>query len=195
MQDFQVPCWMAWRIANGIDESLVTPGTHQVAPKTVGHMMTLPRDYRRLDEIKVVLLELTELVCQRCRGKGYMGHVVSVSCLGADFDRPTGFNRQMKMVDPTNVTNQVYRAAVELLLKHWDGLPIRRVGISLSQFSSDDEYQISLFDQDREKARALERVTDLLKQKHGDSIIVRAASVSPAGQASDRSMKIGGHFK
>lgn len=124
-----------------------------------------------------------------------MGHVVSVGCLGADFERPTGFNRQMKMVDPTNVTNQVYRAAVELLQRHWDGLPIRRIGISLSQFSSDDEYQISLFDQDREKARALERVTDLLKQKHGDSIIIRATSATPAGQASDRSMKIGGHFK
>lgn len=34
-----------------------------------------------------------------------------------------------------------------------------------------------------------------LKQKHGDSIIVRASSAGPAGQSSDRSRKIGGHFK
>ncbi|KRE39789.1 DNA polymerase IV [Paenibacillus sp. Soil522] len=184
-----------WRIANGIDDSPVTPGTHQVAPKTVGHMMTLPRDYGKLEEIKVVLLELTELVCQRCRGKGYMGQVVSVGLMGADYDRPTGFSRQMKMDDQTNVTNQVYRTAIELVLRHWDGYPVRKVGVSLSSFSQDDEYQLSLFDPHREKTMALERATDALKQKYGDAAILRAASITPAGQALHRSEKIGGHYK
>lgn len=184
-----------WRIANGIDDSPVTPGTHEAAPQTIGHMMTLPRDYGTLDEIKTVLLELTELVCQRCRSKGYMGHVVSVACMGADFDRPTGFSRQMKMDDPTNVTNQAYRAAVQLLQRHWDGLPVRKVGVSLSQFSADGEYQLSLFDQNREKWMALERATDAIKQKYGDASILRAVSATEAGQARDRSKKIGGHYK
>ncbi|MGO4182784.1 DNA polymerase IV [Paenibacillus sp. MCAF9] len=184
-----------WRIANGIDDSPVRPGTHSVAPKSVGHMMTLPRDYYKLEEIRTVLLELTELVCQRCRSKGYMGHVVSVGCMGADYDRPSGFNRQMKMVDPSNVTNQVYRAALQLLQRHWDGLPVRKVGVSLSGFTADDEYQLSLFDQNREKWMALERATDAIKEKYGDSIILRAVSATPAGQAMDRSKKIGGHYK
>lgn len=184
-----------WRIANGIDDSPVRPGTHQVDPKSVGHMMTLPRDYGRLEEIKVVLLELTELVCQRCRGLGFMGHVVTVGCMGADFDRPTGFSRQMKMEDPSNITNQVYRWACRLLEKYWDGLPIRRVGVSLSQLTPDTEYQLSLFDMGREKSMALERVTDALKRKYGDSIVIRAVSKTEAGQALDRSAKIGGHFR
>ncbi len=184
-----------WRIANGIDDSPVRPGTHQVDPKSVGHMMTLPRDYGRLEEIKVVLLELTELVCQRCRGLGFMGHVVTVGCMGADFDRPTGFSRQMKMEDPSNITNQVYRWACRLLEKYWDGLPIRRVGVSLSQLTPDTEYQLSLFDMGREKSMALERVTDALKRKYGDGIVIRAVSKTEAGQALDRSAKIGGHFK
>ena len=55
---------MYWRIANGIDDSPVRSGTHQVAPKSVGHMMTLPFDYREFDHILTPLLELTELVCQ-----------------------------------------------------------------------------------------------------------------------------------
>lgn len=186
---------MYWRIANGIDDSPVTPGTHEIAPKSVGHMMTLPRDYWRLEDIKIVLLELTELVCQRCRGKGYMGHVVSVGCMGADYERPTGFSRQMKMDDPSNVTNQVYRAAVEVLNKHWDGQPVRKIGISLSQLVPDDQYQVSLFDPHREKVMALEKATDAIKRKYGDSIILRAASLTEAGQARDRSSKIGGHYK
>ena len=186
---------MYWRIANGIDDSPVRPGTHQVAPKSVGHMMTLPRDYGTIEEIKVVLLELTELVCQRCRALGFAGHVVSVGCMGADFDRPTGFSRQMKMEDPSNITMQVYRWACKLLEEHWDGMPIRRVGISVTQLTPDNEYQMSLFDTGREKQMALERTTDALKNKYGNSIVIRAVSMTAAGQALDRSVKIGGHYK
>ncbi|WP_164779771.1 DNA polymerase IV [Paenibacillus kobensis] len=183
-----------WRIANGEDDSPVTPQTHEEAPKSIGHQMTLPRDYGTLEELKVVLLELTELVCQRCRGKGFMGQVIAVGCQGADFDRPTGFFRQMKMMDPTNVTNQVYRAAVQLLERYWDGNPVRKVGVTLAQFQDSEHYQLALFD-DRERSMALERATDALKEKYGDSIIMRAVSMTPAGQARDRSGKIGGHYK
>ncbi|EFM12976.1 DNA-directed DNA polymerase [Paenibacillus curdlanolyticus YK9] len=183
-----------WRIANGEDDSPVTPQTHEAPPQSIGHQMTLPRDYGSLEEIKVVLLELTELVCQRCRGKGFMGQVVAVGCQGADFDRPTGFFRQQKMMDPTNVTNQVYRAAVQLLERHWDGQPVRKVGVTLAQFQDSGQYQLAMFD-DRERAMALERATDALKEKYGDSIIMRAVSVTAAGQARDRSGKIGGHYK
>jgi DNA polymerase-4 len=185
-----------WRIANGIDDSPVMPGTHGVAPQSVGHMMTLPRDYASIEEIATVLLELTELVCQRCRGKGLMGHVVSVGCMGADYDRPTGFNRQMKMIDPTNVTNEVYRQALCLLRKHWDGMPVRKVGVSISQLSQSGGYQLSMFDEGREKWMALERATDAIKEKYGDASILRAVSLTKnVGQALERSKKIGGHYK
>lgn len=184
-----------WRIANGIDPSPVTPGTLESEPKSIGHMMTLPRDYHRIDDIKTVLLELTELVCRRSRSLNKMGSVVSVGCMGADYSVPTGFNRQMKMPDPSNITKYVYRYAVQLLQKYWDGLPVRKIGISLSDFRPDSEYQLSLLEPDREKWMALERTTDALKLKYGDTAIIRAVSATTAGQAKDRSQKIGGHFK
>ncbi|MGG6309761.1 DNA polymerase IV [Paenibacillus macerans] len=183
-----------WRIANGIDDSPVKPGTHQVPPKSVGHMMTLPRDYYKLDEVKVVLLELTELVCMRCRELGFMGGVVNVGCMGADFDRPTGFSRQMKMPDLTNVTKQVFDGVMTLFRRHWNGEPVRKVGVSLSGLVGAEEYQITLFD-DRPKYQALERATDDIKRRFGDSAILRASSLTTAGQARRRSQLIGGHLK
>jgi DNA polymerase-4 len=42
---------------------------------------------------------------------------------------------------------------------------------------------------------ALERATDAIKQKYGDAIILRAVSITDAGQARHRSEKIGGHYK
>jgi DNA polymerase-4 len=182
-----------WRIANGDDASPVTPTSHD-QQKGIGHQMTLPRDYTTAEELHVVLLELAELVCRRCRSKGYMGWVVSVGCQGADFDRPTGFFRQMKLPDPTNVSSAVFETAKKLFAQHWDGLPVRKVGVSLTELKSDQEYQLTLFD-DHERKLALERVSDVIKDRFGDSAIMRAVSATTAGQAKDRAQKIGGHYK
>jgi DNA polymerase-4 len=162
--------------------------------KAIGHQMTLPFDYREFDDIMVPLLELSELVCQRTRTKGYMGSVVSVGCQGADFDHPSGFYRQMKLPDPTNLTDEVFHAAKKLFKRHWDGLPIRKIGVTLSQLVSDQEYQLTLFN-NREVKLALERTTDRIKEKYGSTAIMRASSLKASGQARDRAQKIGGHYK
>ncbi|AWV33218.1 DNA polymerase IV [Paenibacillus odorifer] len=183
-----------WRIANGIDDSPVSPATYEVAPKSVGHQMTLPRDYYTLQEIKTIILELSELVCRRSRKLKVHGAVVSVGCQGASFDDPSGFSRQTTMNDPTNATQLVYEAALALFKQHWEGQPVRRIHLSLSNLSDESQYQLTLFES-RPRYRELERATDALKNKYGESIIGRAASFTDAGQLKDRSGKIGGHYK
>ncbi|WIV18121.1 DNA polymerase IV [Paenibacillus polygoni] len=183
-----------WRIANGIDDSPVRPGTFMQQQKGIGHQMTLPRDYTTWSEIRVVLLELAELVARRAREKGLMGQVVSVGCRGTDFDKPTGFSRQMKIKEPTQITAEVYNAACELFQRYWDGQPVRRVGVSLTELVPDTEYQLTWFD-NREQQRELDKVTDAIKRKFGDTAIIRASSLEHAGQIHDRSRKIGGHYR
>lgn len=183
-----------WRTANGLDDSPVTPGTFDTPPKSVGHMMTLPRDYADSSEVDTILLELTEEVCRDCRRKGYMASIVTVSCMCSPFDAPTGFSRQMKMPDPTNHTSTVFQAVKKLFYKFWDTMPVRRAGVMLSQLVDDDTYQLTLFE-DQIKARALEKVTDSIKDRFGNAAIVRASSLTTAGQAQNRALKIGGHYK
>ncbi|AOZ91515.1 DNA polymerase IV [Paenibacillus crassostreae] len=183
-----------WRTANGLDDSPVTPGTFNTAPKSVGHMITLPSDYTEIDQVNTILLELTEEVCRDCRRKGYMGSVISVSCMCSPYEDPTGFSRQMKMPDPTNNTNIVYEAAKTLFYRYWNTLPVRRIGLTLSNFVSDQEYQLTLFD-DQIKTRALDKATDIIKDRYGSAAIIRASSLTPSGQAIERSHKIGGHYK
>jgi len=183
-----------WRTANGLDDSPVTPGTFNTAPKSVGHMITLPKDYIEMDHVNTILLELTEEVCRDCRRKGYMGSVISVSCMCSPYEDPTGFSRQMKMLDPTNNTNVVFEAAKTLFYRYWDTLPVRRIGLTLSNFASDQEYQLTLFE-DQIKLRALDKVTDKIKDRYGSAAIVRASSLTSSSQALERSQKIGGHYK
>lgn len=182
-----------WMIANGKDYSPVKPNTHNTQ-KGIGHQMTLPYDYYTLEEIRVPLLELTELVCQRTRRKGFMGYVVSVGCRGADFNKSTGFHRQKKLDDPTNLTSEVYQTVMALFIKHWNGSPIRSIGVSLTDLVSDQVVQLDLF-HDREKELALEKAADQIKLKYGNAAIMRASSLQASGQARDRAQKIGGHYK
>ncbi|MCD9023286.1 DNA polymerase IV [Cohnella silvisoli] len=182
-----------WQTANGIDPSPVVALTRP-EQKAIGHGMTLPYDYRKFEEIEVVLLELAEEVCRRSRSKGYQGRVLTVGCQGADFDRPTGFYRQMTLPDPTNITHDIAIAARRLFQEHWNGLPVRKLAINLTQLSDDSTYQLTLFD-DREKLRKVEKATDGIKNRFGSASIVKASSLLRSGQASERAIKIGGHYK
>lgn len=181
-----------WRTANGLDDSPVTPGTHD-SQQSVGHGMTLPRDYSSREEIDTVLLELSDEVCRRCRAKGYMGSVIAAGVQGADYARPSGFYRQMKLEDPTNIGVEVYEAVKKLFDRHWDGLPVRKLAVALSSLTGDREYQLTMGE--RERLRDLDRTIDGIKQRHGAASILRASSLGEAGQARERAIKIGGHYK
>ncbi|MBE3554605.1 MAG: DNA polymerase IV [Thermicanus sp.] len=180
-----------WRSANGIDPSPVMPQTLN-GRKGVGHSMTLPRDYREQREIEIILLELTEEVCRRLRRLKLRGRTISVSVRGADFDRPTGFHRSYTLTDASNITMEVYQAVIHLFRKHWDGEPVRSVGMGVTNLEEDDQYQLNLF-RDRMKERKLGYCMDSIREKYGPTSLLRAASLTASGQVHERATKIGGH--
>jgi len=182
-----------WQTANGIDYSPVTVKTHN-QQKAIGHHMTLPRDYTKIVDIKIVLLELCTEVARRCRKKGYMGVTVSCGVRGADFDHPTGFNRQVTLSVPTNYDLDIFNAAYQLLLEFWDRQPIRSLGVSLSNLQPSNNYQIDLFDNYLYREQ-LNRAIDAIWDKYGRTALYRASSLTGAGQAANRAVKIGGHYK
>ncbi|GAA5417729.1 DNA polymerase IV [Paraliobacillus ryukyuensis] len=182
-----------WRTANGIDYSPVTINTHQ-EQKAIGHHMTLPQDYYSWEDIKVVLLELSEEVARRARRQQYCGKRISIATKGVDFDLPTGFHRQQKIATATHFGMDIYRVAALLFQKFWDGSPVRGVGITLGQLERAETYQLSLFDQVEEK-ETLSKAIDRMYDKYGPTAIVRASSLMPSGQVHVRSKKIGGHYK
>ncbi|WP_144460273.1 DNA polymerase IV [Siminovitchia fortis] len=182
-----------WQTANGIDYSPVTVKTHN-QQKAVGHHMTLPRDYTKIEDIKIVLLELCTEVARRCRKKGYMGVTVSCSVRGADFNCPTGFNRQVTLPVPTNYDLDIFHAAYKLFIKYWDCQPIRSLGVSLSHLQPSHQYQIDLFDNYLYREQ-LNTALDSIWDKYGRTAIYRASSITNAGQAHERAHKIGGHYK
>jgi DNA polymerase-4 len=178
--------------ANGIDFSPVTPTTFHQDMKGCGHMMTLPRDYETAEEVEVVMQELTDEVCRRLRRMRKRGRTVHVSCgykglIG-------GFSRQLSIPEPTHLSQDVLRAAREIFRKHWDGTPVRSIGVAVENLSDDRTQQLDLF-RDWDRERRLAYTIDHLKERFGSTAVIRAASLTGAGQALDRARKIGGHYK
>ena len=53
----------------------------------------------------------------------------------------------MKLVNPTNVTKEIYKYACGVLEKGWKRDPIRLIGIRLDNLTTSNDKQISLFDE------------------------------------------------
>lgn len=185
-----------WMSANGEDFSPVTKRAHD-GRKGYGNGMTLPRDYKSKQELKVVLLELCEEICYRARTDGFMGTTVTLSLSGGDWSTPQGFNRQITLSRDTNITMEVYKYVCELLDKYWDGFPVRRVSVGIKNLQSDQNWQLSLFDdnENRDRLSLIGYTMDAIKNKYGKTAITRASSLLEASQFKDRNRKIGGHYK
>ncbi|NGM83406.1 DNA polymerase IV [Paenibacillus sp. 7124] len=183
-----------WQTARGIDPSPVAAGIrHQL--KSVNHGKALRwKLYHRLKDIEIVLLELVIEVCRRTRYHHYMGSVVSVSAAETDGERSSHFSRQMTLPEPTALTHEVAVAAHSLFKKHWSGLPVSHLSVSLSQLTDDSIMQLTFFD-NRCLAYDRERAIDGIKDRYGSDAIMRASSLMEAGVARERAEQIGGHYK
>ncbi|OLS39386.1 DNA polymerase IV [Alkalihalophilus pseudofirmus] len=189
-----IPGHVLWESANGYDSSPVHFKSLG-GEKAIGHAMTLPRDYQELSEIKVILLELCEEVALRARGKKVIGDTLKVFAKGASYDHPSSFLRQKPLLEATNYGLDLYETAVPLFNTFWDGQPIRQVGITLTNLSSAAEKQLSLFDQGWEQKERIGAAMDSIHSRYGPASLVRASSLTRAGQVFERAKKIGGHYK
>lgn len=123
-----------------------------------------------------------------------MGSVVSVGVSGGEYDLPTGFHRQVKLSEPTNDGKVIFEALKKLYKEHWTGYPIRRLGVGLTQLTTDTYRQLNLFEPMKNNI-VQNHVMDTVKEKYGKDAIMYASSISEAGQVQQRSKKIGGHYK
>lgn len=160
--------------ARGQDNSPVNPASLDTI-KSVGHQITLPKDYSRLQEIKVVLLELAEAVCRRARLGNYLGKTVSLTVRGANF---TGMSHSCSLQELTAYPEIVYDTALKLFQQYWPAQqPVRLLGISLSNLSHSDCQQLSFFEREKQLYQAI----DQIKNKFGEKSLLRGSFLLEEG--------------
>jgi len=111
-------------LAAGRDRRPVVPTEPE---RSVGSQETMGRDTDDPDVVRRELLRMADRTTARVRRAGLVGRTVSVSVRYSDFTEVT---RSVTLATPTDVTTEVYAAAVALYERLGPGrLRVRRVGV------------------------------------------------------------------
>jgi DNA polymerase IV len=159
--------------ANGIDARPVDP--ESVADfKSIGNSTTLPRDVTNQLELFRVLESLAETVSIRLKQKGVLASTLGITIRFKD--RKT-ITRSKKLPNSINKKEEIASWAKQLFIKHWNGNPIRLLGITGSDLVDYDQVveQLDLFSFEK-KARKepLFKAVSELREKFGKNIIENA---------------------
>lgn len=162
--------------ANGLDNSPVQPHTTGEM-KSIGRSTTLPEDITDIEKAKLVLFELSDDIGMTARKYGKKARTVHITLKYNDFKVVT----RQTTIQPTCVTNEIYKAGCVLLEQIWNRLkPVRLIGISISGFDDDcSGKQLSIFDllgynKKDNKLERIDRTIDEIRNKYGTDTIKRA---------------------
>lgn len=165
-----------WHLARGEDDRPVIPD-HEA--KSVGHETTFFENLTEPEQVRAVLLRLTEDTARRLRRKGRRAHTVTCKIRYGDFETIT---RSHTLDTPTNATGELWRQAGSIF-DAWAATsfqPVRLIGVSASGLTEADTEQLSLFDDpDASRGEALDRASDAVAERFGRHAIRRARAVRP----------------
>ena len=160
--------------ANGIDLSPVLAAPEEAKGYSIS--TTLEEDVTKSEQAYKVLLALSDSVTARIRADGAKAFCVAVSIRSNDFKTRS---HQRSLMDPTDISKEVYQISKKLFDELWDGrTPLRLIGIAMTNITREETAQMSLFpDENRDKARKLDKAYDAINSKFGSSTIVRGSSM------------------
>lgn len=159
--------------ANGMDSRTVDPES-AADFKSIGNSTTLPQDLANQQQLFQVLDSLAEKVSVRLKRKNVFANAIGVTIRYKD--RKT-ITRSKKIKNPIHLSEEISSLAKKLFLKHWNGDPVRLLGITTSDLISQDHAvkQLDLFSYEKEaKKEPLLKAVAELRQKYGKKVIENA---------------------
>jgi DNA polymerase-4 len=152
--------------AQGIDSD---PVADPDAAKSIGHEHTLDEDTSDAEVIEGVLLAMADGVATRLRAAGVRGATVTVKIRDSTF---TTITRQRTLPAPTDLTEPIWRTAVELARPEVAGKRIRLLGVTVSGLGSPE--QLGLFAEADDRRRRAIVAADAIRRRYGDRAVTRA---------------------
>lgn len=180
--------------ANGIDESDI----HEVyIPKSTSLSLgqVLFKDFNK-DNAVTIIREMCDDLSLRLRKESKLAELVSLY-IGYSKDTMGGFSRQMSLLQPTDDTEELFKALMEIYNEHIENYPIRRIGINFGKLTTSGYKQMNMFEDTKKQKNNhdLLKTMDKLKDKYGNNILLRASALTEDSTAIERHNQIGGHRK
>lgn len=174
-----------YNMARGIDHTEIKPFYEKDEVKSIGHRHTIDHDTCDLQEIKQILLKMSEMVAARLRNKKMVGktihcwyratfHLRGVSSspsdhLGGVFQ---GDGMQKTLGNFTVDGLEIFQTAWDIFHQIWPEERIRMIGVSISNLKPASPANLSLLP-DASKRETMLRVIDKVNHKFGDFTLTR----------------------
>jgi len=152
--------------ARGIDPDPVHDGD---PAKSVGHEHTFDVDSSDPEVIERTLLAMADGVAGRLRSAGVRAGTVTVKIRDSGFHTIT---RQRTLAEPTDMTEPIFRAALELARPEVRGKRVRLLGVTASSLG--EREQLALFESVEPKRRRAVEAADRLRRRYGERAVTRA---------------------
>ena len=155
-------------LARGIDDSEVISEITEA--KGISHSTTLAKDLTRKIDVYEVLNKISEILGKEIRQMNKYAYVITTFVKNSEF---VITSHQIKLDNPTNNTEMIFKTSKKLLDDMWKEERIRLVGIRLNKLTDKRKEQLSIFEESNNKdnSEKLDRVIDKLKEKYGNNII------------------------
>jgi DNA polymerase IV len=155
--------------ARGLDPDPVHLGD---PAKSVGHEHTFDTDTRDPELIERTLLGMADGVAGRLRSAGVRASTVAVKIRDSSFRTIT---RQRTLPEPTDMTEPIFHAALELARPEVRGIRVRLLGVTASNLG--EREQLGLFPADDPRHRAAIEAADALRRRYGEGAVTRGRLV------------------
>ncbi len=167
-----------WQLSRGIDDRPVVPDREA---KSISNETTFAEDICDVDSLRAWLVTLVEQVSRRLRNQDRTGRTVELKIRFSDFKSVT---RSLTLGSPTNITNELLEAGLELLCHRLprNHPPVRLIGFGVNNLEQTGIMQMQLFDEsEREQQRSLDKVSDEIAKKFGKHALHRATGIKRKG--------------
>ncbi len=158
--------------ANGVDHRPVDPEAAEER-KSVGSSTTLPIDATDLMECLDKFKWLAQKIATRLDQNQLAGSVIMIQIRTSDWRNQT---RSRSLLNPIYKAEDIYNEASEMFKTHWDGEPIRLLGITVSNVVSMNELheQLSIYNYEKHaKDEQMNVLVSKLDEKFGPGTIKR----------------------
>jgi DNA polymerase-4 len=158
--------------ARGVDPD---PVSDRAPAKSIGHEHTFNVDTSDREVIERTLLAMAEGVAGRLRASGVKAATVTVKIRDSSFRTIT---RQRTLAEPTDLTEPIWRAALELARPEVRAIRVRLLGVTASNLG--ERTQLQLFSgegqggRDGGRGRRLIEAEDAIRRRFGERAVTRA---------------------
>ena len=165
---------MLHEYANGIDDSPVE--NRYDDRKGIGFSKTLEEDIEEKSRLYSELSKFSKKISLELKKRGLYARTLVVTLRYASFKT---YNHQIKLQNNTNLEEEIYTNAKAAFNKLWNLEPVRLIGLRVTDMSSNNDIQLSLFDENQKVVteKEINKLIDSINKEFGSGTVFKGIKI------------------